>query len=323
MAPMLYVLIFLATVLAVEGMLMLVQSRRGGTRAPVRRRLRRMAGALNDPESGAESSLLRRETGVGFRPLQALLARLPRSRTLELRLYRAGLTIGTTRFLGLSAALAAAGWLLGWLFLGDPIRGLLPAALGLAPWVRAGSMARKRVRRFEEQFPEALELLTRSMRAGHSFTAGLQMVGEELPDPVGTEFLHVAEEIKFGQEVPVALQNLAYRINAPDLPFFVTAVSIQRETGGNLAEVLEKLGYVIRERFTLYGKVRALTAIGRASANLLALWPVVMVGGMYLLQPTYVEPLWTQPAGRLLVLVSAGLVVLGYFISRKMASIRV
>jgi tight adherence protein B len=149
------------------------------------------------------------------------------------------------------------------------------------------------------------------------------MVGQEIADPVGTEFTHIAEEVKLGQDIRSALAGLVYRINTPDLPFFVTAISIQRETGGNLAEVLEKLGHVIRERFKLYAKVRALTAIGRASANLLAVWPAVMVGGLYLVNPDYVAPLWEEQAGHLMVVAALALVAVGYVICRRMAIVRV
>ncbi len=161
------------------------------------------------------------------------------------------------------------------------------------------------------------------MRAGHSLTAGLQMVGQEIADPVGTEFSHVAEEVKLGQDVRQALAGVAYRIDTPDLPFFITAITIQRETGGNLAEVLEKLGHVIRERFKLYGKVRALTAIGRASANLLAVWPVVMVAGLYAVNPGYVAPLWEDEQGHLMVFAAVVLVIVGFLIARRMAVIKV
>ena len=130
------------------------------------------------------------------------------------------------------------------------------------------------------------------------------MVGEELPDPIASEFAQVAEEIKLGRELKVALGNLVYRVEAGDLAFFATAITIQRETGGNLAEVLEKLGTLIRDRFALYGKVRALTAVGRASANLLACMPLVMVFLLYSCGGeggrSYVEPLFTTEPGLML-----------------------
>jgi tight adherence protein B len=183
------------------------------------------------------------------------------------------------------------------------------------------------MRMFEEQFPEALDLLTRAMRAGHSLTFGLQMVGEELPDPIGAEFAQVAEEIKLGRELRVALGNLIYRVEAGDLPFFVTAITIQRETGGNLAEVLEKLGSLIRDRFVLYGKVRALTAVGIASSNLLALMPLMVVLLLYSCGGeggrAYVEPLYTTPAGLTMAAAASGLVLIGFILSRRMSHIEV
>jgi tight adherence protein B len=204
----------------------------------------------------------------------------------------------------------------------------IPAAivcslLGLVPWIQLARLKAKRRDRFEQQFPDALDLLIRALRAGHSLSTGLQMVGKELPDPIGTEFGQVAHEIQLGQQVRSALNNLTYRVDSQDLPFFVTAISIQQETGSNLAEVLENLSRVIRERFKLYGKVKALTAMGRASANLLAGWPLVMVGALYAVNPGYVAPLWEEESGQLLALISFVMVIVGYVICRRMATIKV
>jgi tight adherence protein B len=320
MTPMLYVLIFLATVLAVEGLSTLTQARRGSSQARARARLQRLAAGLQAPDA-IEESILRKRDERTF--TERLLAFLPRSRTLELRLYRAGVAMNTRSFAILSGALAVGGWVVGWVFFGDPAKALMLLGVGTLPYFQINRMARKRMGRFEKQFPDALELLTRAMRAGHSLTAGLQMVGNEIADPVGTEFSHVAEEVKLGQDVRQALAGVAYRIDTPDLPFFITAITIQRETGGNLAEVLEKLGHIIRERFKIYGKVRALTAIGRASSNLLAVWPVVMVAGLYAVNPGYVAPLWEQEQGHLMVFASVALTAVGFVIARRMAIIKV
>jgi tight adherence protein B len=198
---------------------------------------------------------------------------------------------------------------------------------GLLPLWHIGRLRANRMRKFEEQFPEALDLLTRAMRAGHSLTFGLQMVGDELPDPIGSEFAQVAEEIKLGRELRVALGNLVYRVEAGDLPFFVTAITIQRETGGNLAEVLEKLGSLIRDRFALYGKVHALTAIGKASANLLAMMPVMLVLLLYTCGGeggrAYVEPLFTSSTGMMMGAMALALVIVGYILCRRVAQIEV
>jgi tight adherence protein B len=322
MSPILYVLIFLAILLAVEGLRSAVEDRRRQNRVGSRRRLRELASTLGTPEAEAEGedSLLRRE---GFSLVDRIAAVLPGRRELELRLYRADMTMGAGRFLTVSTSLALIGFIAGNILFPGTLQGLLFAGLGALPWVQAGRRGKKRARRFEAQFPDALDLLIRALRAGHSLSSGLQMVGEELPDPVGTEFGHLADEVQLGQPLKTALANLAHRVESEDLPFFVTAIAIQQETGSNLAEVLDNLSTVIRERFKVYGKVRALTAMGRASANLLAGWPLIMVGALYMVNEDYVAPLWETDEGHIMVLVSAIMVLFGYVVCRKMATIRV
>ncbi|MEM7411132.1 MAG: type II secretion system F family protein [Myxococcota bacterium] len=323
MPPMLYVLIFLAAFLAVEGVALLLQERRSGNRATARKRLQKMAMGIQSPEVEDEDSILR---GGGESRL-SMLGRLPWTTRLERRLYQAGMTIAPGRFVFLCILLSFGMWVLLTLLTASPTVALPGLAAGLIPLVRIRQLRMRRTAKFEEQFPEALELMTRAMRSGHSLTFAFQMVGDELADPIGSEFAQVAEEVKLGQELRIALENLTYRTEAGDLPFFITAISIQRETGGNLAEVLEKLGYLIRERFSLYGKVRALTSIGRASANLLASMPFVMVamlvtcggeGGR-----AYVQPLFGTTAGLIMASIAFALVVMGFVISRRMAQIEV
>ena len=318
MTMFLYVAVFVATVLALEAIYLLFIAGRSD-QATVKRRLGSLASRFQ--ANAGESSILRRDEAAGA--LEDLVDAIPGGSNLGLHLYRAGLTISPPRFVLLSAAMGLGGWLLGSVFLADPLRSAPFLAAAALPTIQMMRLERKRMGAFEAQFPGALELLTRALRAGNSLTFGLQMVGEELADPVGTEFQQVAEEIKLGKSVRAALDNLQYRINVADLPFFVTAVSIQTTTGGNLAEILDNLGYVIRERFKLYGKVRALTAMGRASANLLAVWPLVMVGTMYMVNPKYIEPLWTSESGPYMALTAFILVVIGYFVCLRMAKIKV
>jgi tight adherence protein B len=165
--------------------------------------------------------------------------------------------------------------------------------------------------------------LRRALRAGHSLTSGIQLVADELPDPLGGEFAQLANEVRLGQPMKRALDDLVLRVENADVAFFATAVAVQQETGSNLIEVLENLARVIRDRFQLLGKVRALTALGRASANLLGVWPLIMVGMLWMVNVDYVAPLWESPDGRTMVLTSAGLVVVGYGLCRRMATIRV
>jgi len=320
MAPIFYVIIFVAVVFAVEGLYFLFLERRADS-STVRRRLRALGSTFQSTAQARESSILRGEASGSI--AAQLLAAVPKLDGLGLLLYRAGWTIRPERFVLLSIGVGIGAWFFGSTFVGDPYRALPLLGAGFLPFVQARRRADKRMAAFEKQFPEALELLTRAMRAGHSLSFGLQMIGDEMPDPVGTEFGQVAEEVKLGQDVRQALANLAYRVNCADLPFFITAIVIQATTGGNLAEILDKLGYVIRERFKLYGKVKALTAMGRASANLLAGWPLVMVGALYAVNRDYVAPLWEEEGGQFLALISFVLVVIGYVICRRMAMIKV
>jgi tight adherence protein B len=326
MTAMIYVLIFMAVVLAVEGIASLMSERRSGARATARKRLRQIALGIQNPDVQSEESILRARAQVRRRLLD--LARfIPGGPELERRLYQAGLTITSSQFMLLCVAVGLGAWLVASIVFYSPSIAFPFVLAGFLPFVQIGRLRSQRMFKFEEQFPEALDLITRAMRAGHSLTFGFQMVGDELPDPIGSEFAQVAEEIKLGRELRVALGNLVYRVEAGDLPFFITAITIQRETGGNLAEVLEKLSKLIRERFALYGKVRALTAIGKASANLLASMPILLVTLLYTCGGeggrSYVEPLYTTSAGMMLSAVSLGFVVIGYIMCRRMAQIEV
>jgi tight adherence protein B len=322
MSPILYVLIFLSVLLAVEGLQEVVSHRRGRQVSAARKRLRQMAALLQAPETLDEESILRAKR-EGASLVDRIVQALPFGAKLELSLYQAGLSVRPERFVLLSAGLFAGGGFVGMVLFEDLAMAAICSMVGLVPWVQLSRLRSKRRDRFEAQFPDALDLLIRALRAGHSLSTGLQMVGKELPDPVGSEFGQVAHEIQLGQQVRHALANLTYRVESEDLPFFVTAISIQQETGSNLAEVLQNLSRVIRERFKLYGKVKALTAMGRASANLLAGWPLVMIGALYSVNPEYIAPLWEEEGGQFLALISFVLVVIGYVICRRMAMIKV
>ena len=193
----------------------------------------------------------------------------------------------------------------------------------LIPIISVIRKGEKRRKQFEEQFPQALELVTRALRAGHSILFGFQLVGEEMGDPLGAEFTHLAEEIKLGKDLSDALANLAYRVDVADLAYFNTAVMIQRETGGNLAELLDNLGYVIRDRFKLFAKVRSLTAVGKWTANILGLFPLFMVGILTVMGAEFVSMLWKTPEGNMMAVAAAVLVISGYVLCLRAAQIDV
>jgi tight adherence protein B len=221
----------------------------------------------------------------------------------------------------LTLALAAIGGSIAYVAFGDPFRSFLGTLAALIPLMSARRAAKQRMRAFGDQMPEGLELLTRALRAGHALSTGFQLVGEELEDPIGTEFGLVAEELRLGLDLREALDNLVKRVDNEDLPYFATAVLIQRQTGGNLAELLDKLSTLLRERGQFYGKVRALTAQGRGAATFLALWVPFISVVVNIAAPDYLTPLFENAWGHAVLAVVGGLTISGYFIARRIADV--
>jgi tight adherence protein B len=177
--------------------------------------------------------------------------------------------------------------------------------------------------KFQRQLPEALDLIARALKAGHAFPGALKMVADEMDDPIGHEFDKTLNEINFGVGVAEALKNLANRVDCLDLKFFVVAVVIQRETGGNLAEILENIARIIRERFKFHGRVKILAAEGKLSAIILTGLPFVTAFVLLLTNPQYIQLLTRDPIGRVLVGVGLCLMALGIFSMKRMIAIKV
>jgi tight adherence protein B len=316
MDPLVYALATLAGLLGLQALSLRAQY--AGPRAAARRRLAQLAASLARRDDPQAASLLRE--GDWFDRVRGWL---PRSRRLDLLLSRAGAPLSARQFWLASAALAGAGAFGGLTLFGAGPLAFAPALAGAIPWLALLERARRRLAKLEAQLPEALDLIARALRAGHSLSFGLQMVGDELPDPVGTEIGQAARQIALGLEPRAAIAGIAERVPGTDIAFFVTAVLIQRETGGNLAEILESLASVIRERFKLYGKVRALTAQTRMSANILMAMPFVMVGLLSMVNPGYAEPLFETQSGRLLTILAAAMLVVGYGLCRRLGAVRI
>jgi tight adherence protein B len=317
MPPMFYVLIFLAVLLAVEGLSTFTRSGNADP-ARVRNRLK----ALSPTRGGvaqADGSVVRKQEAANW--LERLLGIVPSSSSFDLLLYRAGMPTTPARFVLLTLLFGALGYVAATLF-ADPTRGSLGILLGFVPYYVIRSMARKRMRRLEQQLPEGLELLTRSLRAGHGLSAGFHMVGEEMDDPIGTEFAIVAEEVRFGLDLRDALTNMTQRVDNQDLPYFTTAVLIQRQTGGNLAELLDKLSTLLRERMQFYGKVRALTAQGRGAATFLACWLPFISGVVWYTSPNYLAPLFENTWGHAVIAAAVGMDIAGYWIALRIADVQ-
>jgi len=193
----------------------------------------------------------------------------------------------------------------------------------LLPFAFVSYKRGKRFQEFEELFPEAIDTLARAVRAGHALTTALELIGNEVTEPVASEFRKLFEEQKFGLPVRDALVNLTERVPLVDVKFFVTAVMLQRETGGNLAEILDNLSYVIRERFKILRQVRVYTAQGRLTMVLLMGLPPVIVLVMLLMNPAFIRPLFTDPIGHTLIVSGIALQTVGYFVIRKVIQIQV
>jgi tight adherence protein B len=237
-------------------------------------------------------------------------------------LQRAGLSMNVGTLVLLCAVSALGVYLL--VLMGTRLR-VLAILLGIlaggAPVFVVQFLAKRRIRKFEEQFPEAIDLLSRALKAGHAFTTGLSMVAEELPDPVGTEFRLAYDRQNFGMPLPDALRSLGERVPLLDARFFVTAVLTQRDAGGNLSEVLDNLASVIRERFRVKRQVRVVTAHARMTGWVLALLPPALALVLTALSPQHMSVLWTDPAGIRMVVVAFVLQVIGTLIIRKLVDV--
>jgi tight adherence protein B len=181
----------------------------------------------------------------------------------------------------------------------------------------------KRLADLEAQLPDALDFLARSMRAGHAFTISLEMVGEEIHDPLGQEFRSLFNEQNLGASLDRSLANFAVRVPLPDVRFFSSAVLLQRQTGGNLSEILNRLSHIIRERFRLKGQVKAVSAHGRMTATILTLLPLGTLGGLIATSPGYLDPLLNDATGRKLIAIGVMAQIVGNFFIRKTIRIKV
>jgi len=277
-----------------------------------------------DPSSSVEGDLLREEVFKQMPALSRALLELPLLSRLQLAMQQGAIRM-TPEMLLLSAfGLGFFAFLIALLFYVPLFLAFgLGAAAAAIPFAVVAYKRSARLSRFEEQFPEAIDMLARAVRAGHAFTTGLDLIGKELGEPVAGEFRTTYEQQNFGLPLKEALHNLAVRAPLPDVRFFVTALQIQRESGGNLAEILDNLSAVIRERFKILRQVRVFTAHGRMTLYILMVLPPGFAVLMYMANPGYMSRLFTDPAGREAIAVGAALQFVGFFIIRKIIRIKV
>ncbi len=286
----------------------------------------RLTDERKGPERAAEEELavVRDEQLSQIPALDNLLRRSARVSAIQKMLAQAGIAMRAGNFLGVCALAGIVGAIAGYVLSNRVEIAWVALLVGfLLPYSYASFQRNKRFEKFEELFPEAIDTLARAVRAGHAFTTALEMISGEVSEPVAGEFRQLYEEQKFGMPVRDALMNLTDRMPLVDVKFFVTAVMLQRETGGNLAEILDNLSYVIRERFKIQRQVRVYTAQGRLTMALLMGMPPIIVAVMLVLNPGFIRPLFSDPIGHTLLVAGITLQTVGYFVIRKIIRIQV
>lgn len=314
--------IFIAVVLMLEGAYLWWNTRRGPEARRFERRLQAMSAGGH--HSDADVSILKRRLLSESPGLQQLLLRVPRVQSLDKLLVQSGVSMSVAEFCGMTLACLVMGFLVPAFF---PIPVLLSLLTGLVcsvlPLFYVLRVRRKRLNRIEQQLPDAVDLMGRALRAGHTFSNAAKMVGDEMAEPIGREFRILFDEVNYGIAMQDALLNLANRIPSMDLKYLVIAVLIQRETGGNLAELLDNISGIIRARLKLLGTIRVLSAEGRMSAWVLGLLPFATAFVLNLVNPGFMSLLWTDPAGNRMVYAVAALMFFGVLWMRKIIRIRV
>ncbi|WP_179400630.1 type II secretion system F family protein [Burkholderia guangdongensis] len=303
------ILLFVAVVLAIEGGYQWWNARHGSAAKRIESRFRAMsAGGQVQKE---RLSILKERMLNDSRPFDRLLMRLPRVRSIDRLLQQSGMSWSVPKLVGICAIFPPVVMIvLSLTALPIAIAALIALASAGLPLLHVLRCRQRRMRKLERQLPDVCDMIARALRSGHAFTSAIGMVSDQFSEPMGSEFRITFDEINYGVSLHDALMNLATRVPVQDLRYFVIAVLIQRETGGNLAELLDSISTLIRERFKLFDKIRVLSAEGRMSAWVLGLLPFGTAGMMMLANREFLSVLWEDPAGLKVV---GGMLVLMLF----------
>jgi tight adherence protein B len=320
MSPtIIYIAVFLG-VAALVGALAFISS--GDREAEVEERLSALTVSKSRGKDAAEyKELLTTMRGDAAGTLEKFV-----SRYLNLRLLfeQANVSLSVPKFVAICGVLAGVGLVLpsvaGFSVMLGPV---MAATLGFLPIVWLLFKRKRRLKAFAAQLPEALELIARALRAGHSLAAGFSLVAQEMSQPISGEFSRTFEEQNLGKALDETLTDLTKRVPNLDLKFFATAIILQRQTGGDLAEILDKIGYLVRERFKIWGQVQALTGEGRLSGIVLLALPPALFAVVYHMNPTYLMVLFTDPLGKKMLIGGIVTQLLGALLIRKIVNIRV
>ena len=315
-------LIFIAVVLLIEGAYLTWNSSKGPEAERIARRLRVMSAGHHAGEQ--DNSVIRKRLLSKTPQFQRLLLEVPRVSVLDRMLVQSGMSWSVAEFLGITlAACFVAFFTATYLAVPFLLRLGTVVAAGSLPHYLVRRSTAKRLHRLEAQLPDALDLMSRAMQAGHAFPTALKMVGDEMNGPVASEFRAAFDEVNFGIAMPDALMNLATRVPSTDLRYFVIAVLIQRDTGGNLSELLGSISAIIRDRIKLLGHVRVLSAEGKMSAWVLGLLPFGAATMIQVTNPKFLDVLFSDPAGRSMLIGAGVMMFFGVLVMRHVIRIRV
>jgi len=313
------VIIFIVTVAIIEAFLFAYRNLASIQRAKIKKRLKKYTFVENDA-----GDILKNRAFSAIPFFNRILSALPGVIRIDTLVMHSNTSYPVGFFLLLAAFLGACGVLAGQYFLNNMgLSILIGLVLMVLPYVYLLNLKNKRILKFQAQLHEALDLIARALKAGHSFTGSMKLAADEFADPLGTEFAETIDEINFGVSVPEALKGLSERMDCSEVKYFVIAVIIQRETGGNLAELIESLAHIIRERFKFEGNVKTLTAEGRLSAVILCGMPFVIGAWLQISNPDFLKPLFTDPIGKIMLVGAGVFIVIGMLVMRKMVKIEV
>ena len=319
--PLFALLAFVAVVLLIEALYMIWNSYKGPEAKKIEQRLRALSAGS---DTSARAAVLKNRMLSEVPAIDRLLFAIPRAHTLDRLLLQSGLNWTVAKLLLLALIFGVGTYMAMSLLYVTPLL-RIGAALGAAflPLAYVQWKRRRRLHRIEQQLPDALDLIGRALRAGHALPSGLQMAGEEMADPIGGEFRITHDEINFGVSMQQALMNLSGRVPITDLRYFVVAVLVQREAGGNLTELLDGLSTLIRNRLKFHARVKVLTTEGRMSAWVLCLLPFVIAALLNFANHDFIAILWTDPAGIVITKIVLGMMALGALWIFKLVRIRV
>lgn len=313
---LIYLLVGISIAMFAEGAYLLLYSN-----ASYRKNINRRLKVIDDtPDRESVLVQLRRERGL----TSGGEYRLPLININHLIL-QSGLTIGFGRLIAFIMAGAVAAFVATMIFNGEILLAALAALLSgtVLPFLVLKFLRSRRQKKFSAQFPDAIEIIVRSLRAGHPVPTAIGMVSRELPDPIGSEFGIVTDEVTYGSDLETAMRNLYFRVGTDDLPLFVTAIAIQGSTGGNLGEILQNLSGVIRQRFKMRRKIRALAAEGRASALILSALPIGVFAAILFVTPTFYASVWHESITKVCLAMAGCWMVIGNLIMFRMVNFRI